>query len=221
MTETTTAVRRLSPVSFEATAAETEERGGWTVVLRYEDEGDGPCLVDLSHQARWDVQDGRLDGIQPGGVGIPQVPGRCALQSGLLINRMNRTQASVWHLKSGASPDMPSEPAYTDVTEATVFLALFGPHTFRVAEKLSALDFLGGDAPVPFLLQGPFSHVPCQIVVLERGETDAGGILLTCSRGYGRSMVGAVRAAGAEFGLQPAGERRFSAWLGALRVLPS
>jgi len=218
MTETTTAIRRLSPVSFQAAPSETEERDGWTVVLRYENEGDGPCLTDLSHKTRWDVQAGRLDDIQPGGVAVPQSWNHSVLKNGLLINRMNRTQASVWHLKK-VSPDMPPETAYTDVTEATVFLALFGPHTFRITEKLSDLDFLEADGETPFLLQGPFSHVPCQTVVLERGKADdGGGILVTCSRGYGRSMVHAVLDAGQEFGLRPAGERRFSDWLDSMPV---
>lgn len=215
MTETTTVIRRLSPVSFQAAPSESEERDGWTVVLRYENEGDGPWLADLSHKTRWDVQNGRLDDLQPGGVAVPQAWNRCVLSSGLLINRMNRTQAAVWHLKNESS-DMPSESAYTDVTEAAVFLALFGPHTFRIAEKLSALDFLVADAETPFLLQGPFSHVPCQIVVLQREKGGAGGgILLTCSRGYARSMVHAISDAGQEFGLRPAGERAFSDWLGS------
>ena len=216
MTETTSAIRRLSPVSFQAVPSETEDRDGWTVALRYENEGQGPYLVDLSHKTRWDLQNGRLDDLQPGGVAVPPSWNQCVLRNGLLVNRMNRTQASVWHLKN-AAPDMPAEPAYTDVSEATVFLALFGPHTFRIAEKLSALDFLGVDDQTPFLLQGPFSHVPCQIVVLDRGEDPVvGGILLTCSRGYGRSMVQAVLDAGQEFGLRPAGERAFSAWLEAI-----
>lgn len=213
MTETTSTIRRLSPVSFQAVPSETENRDGWTVVLNYENQGDGPHLTDLSHKPRWDVQDGRLDDLQPGGVAVPPSWNHCVLSNGLLINRMNRTQAAVWHLKNDP-PEMPSQSAYTDVSEATVFLALFGPHTFGIAEKLSALDFLGVDAQTPFLLQGPFSHVPCQIVVLDRGKDPAGGgILLTCSRGYGRSMVQAVLDAGQEFGLRPAGERVFSAWL--------
>jgi glycine cleavage system aminomethyltransferase T len=55
--------------------------------------------------------------------------------------------------------------------------------------------------------------VPCQIVTLEKTADGSGGFLLTCSRGYGDSMVGAIMEAGAEFGLRPAGENRFNNWI--------
>jgi glycine cleavage system aminomethyltransferase T len=55
--------------------------------------------------------------------------------------------------------------------------------------------------------------VPCQIVVLANAADGNGGFLLTCSRGYGDSMLHAVLEAGAEFDLRPAGEKRFSGWI--------
>ncbi len=215
--ETKSAIRRISPVCFAAAPGEREDRDGWQVVTRYENEGEeGPWLVDLSHQPRWDVQDGHVDALRPGGVSVPQEAGQCRLQEGLLINRMNRTQAAVWHL-AGASDGTPAEVAYTDVGEATLMLALFGPHTLRIWEKLSALDLAGVQRRPPFLVQGPLAHVPCQIVVAQRNSGDfGGGILWTCSRGYGRSMVHAVLDAGREFGLRPAGEQRFTDWLQSL-----
>ena len=42
------------------------------------------------------------------------------------------------------------------------------------------------------------------------------GFLLSCSRGYGDGMVGAILEAGAEFGLRPAGESRFDKWITGL-----
>jgi glycine cleavage system aminomethyltransferase T len=131
----------------------------------------------------------------------------------VLVNRMNRTQAAVWHLNPSEPPKPPAETAYTDVTEATVFLALFGPDVFSIVEKLTALDLCRPEPGPPFLVQGPFSRVPCQIVVLERnGETD-GGLLFTCSRGYTADMVASVLSAGREFGLRPAGEKAFVRWI--------
>jgi glycine cleavage system aminomethyltransferase T len=171
--------------------------------------------VDLCHKTRWDIQDPGLDGLNPLGLQIPGAPGSCSLKNGVLINRMNRTQAAIWHLDT-ETPDLPPDPGYTEVTESTVFLALFGPRIFSIAEKLTSLDFLDPAKAAPFLLQGPFSHVPCQIVTLEKNADGSGGLLLTCSRGYGHSMVHAIRDAGSEFGLRPAGENRFSAWLRGL-----
>ena len=207
-------ILRQSAVVFDAVPAKTEERDGWAVALEYEDEGPGPHVVDLSHCPRWDLQDAEIDGIQSLGIPIPNAPGQCVFEKGILINRMNRTQASVWHL-TGVTPIFPDDPAFTDVTDAAVSLAIFGPNLFAVLEKLSALDFLDPAREAPFLLQGPFSHVPCQIVILDKTLARP-GILMTCSRGYARDIVDAILAAGAEFKLRPAGEQAFSGWLAAI-----
>ena len=58
---------------------------------------------------------------------MPAVPGACTFANDTLVNRMNRTQAALWHLGGSETPTLPTEPGYTDVSEATVFLALFGP----------------------------------------------------------------------------------------------
>ncbi|CAB1068280.1 hypothetical protein D1AOALGA4SA_296 [Olavius algarvensis Delta 1 endosymbiont] len=202
---------RRSPVTFDGTPARTEMRDNWTVALEYKDQGDGPWLIDLSHRARWDLQDREIDAIQPWRATIPDTPGRCTYENGILINRMNRTQSALWHL-SGDTPDSPEGTSYTDVTDATVFLALIGKNLAAVIEKLTALDFFNPLYEPPFLLQGPLAHVPCQCVMLERSP-DRSGLLFTCSRGYARDMVHAVLDAGAEIGLRPAGESIFSHWL--------
>ena len=204
-------ILRRSAVSFDAAPAKTEERDNWSVVLEYEDEGAGPYVVDLSHRSRWDLQDAEIGGVQTMGIRVPDKPGQCVFENGFLINRMNRTQASVWHL-SGETPVLPDDPAFTDITDSTVFLAVFGQDLFAILEKLSALDFLDSSRQTPFLLQGPFSHLPCQIVTLDK-TPGRSGILMTCSRGYARDMVGAILEAGMEFKLRPAGEQAFSNWL--------
>jgi hypothetical protein len=205
---------RRSALSFDATPAKTEERDNWSVVLEYEDQGAGPYVIDLSHRARWDLQDAEIGGIQPLGIQVPDIPGQCGFENGILINRMNRTQASIWHL-SGETPALPDDPAFTDITDSTVFLAVCGKDLFSILEKLTSLDFLDPSQKTPFLLQGPFSHVPCQIVTLEK-TPERSGILVTCSRGYARDMVGAILEAGAEFKLRPAGEQAFTGWLNEL-----
>jgi hypothetical protein len=83
---------RRSPVTFDSTPAQTEVRDNWKVVLEYEGQGDGPWVIDLSHRVRWDLQDREIDAIQPWALKIPDAPGRCIYENGILINRMNRTQ---------------------------------------------------------------------------------------------------------------------------------
>ncbi len=202
---------RRSAVTFDSTPARTEVRDQWTVALEFEDEGTGPWVIDLSHRARWDLQDRNIGEIRPWGLNIPDAPGKCGLKNGILINRMNRTQASIWHL-AGDRPESPQDTAYTDVTDATVFLALIGKNIASLLEKLTSLDFYNPLNAAPFLLQGPLSHVPCQCVMLDKSP-DHSGILYTCSRGYARSMVDGLLEAGAEFGLRPAGENTFNRWL--------
>ncbi len=202
---------RRSPVSFVVRPAKTEMRDNWTVALQYDAEETGPYVVDLSHRTRWDLQDGDIAKAEPWGIHIPDAPGQCVFDSGILINRMNRTQASIWHL-TGDKPADPEGPAFTDITDVTVFLALFGQEVFAIAEKLSALDFLDPLKKTPFLLQGPFSHVPCQIVTLGKSPERC-GLLMTCSRGYAGTMIASILEAGEEFGLRPAGEKAFTGWL--------
>ena len=205
---------RRSPVSFDVRPAKTEMRDNWTVVLEYDAEDTGPYVIDVSHRTRWDLQDADIAMVQPWGIQVPDIPGKCIFNNGILINRMNRTQASIWHL-TGEKPDDPEGPAFTEVTDVTVFLALFGKEIFSIAEKLTALDFFDPLKKTPFLLQGPFSHVPCQIVTLEK-TPERCGILMTCSRGYAGSMIASILEAGEEFGLRPGGENAFTGWLGEL-----
>jgi hypothetical protein len=205
-------IKRQSPVQFKVSPLKTEVRDNWTVALEYDEEGQGPWLVDLAHKTRWDLQDGKVGEQRPCGLDVPATPGACTFADNTLINRMNRTQTSIYHL-GAAAPALPDFAGYTDVTESTVFVALFGPKAFFIAEKLTALDFLDPSQKTPFLYQGPFCHVPCQIVTLERAADGSGGFLLTCSRGYGDSMVHAILEAGSPLGLRPAGENRFNAWI--------
>lgn len=211
-----TTMMRISPVQFDVQPTEVEDRDGWRVVKNYEKEGQGPNIVDLSHRPRWDVQDKNVAELAPvEGLTIPATPGEVVLENGVLINRMNGTQAAIWHL-DGETPEKPADmPMVTDTTEATLSLALVGPSVFDMTEKLTNLDLGNPNLTTPRLVQGPFSHVPCQIVVFANQDKE-GGILFTCSRGYGHDMVHAILEAGKEFDLRPAGEKRFHAWLQSL-----
>ena len=141
---------RRSPISFDAAPAQTVNRGGWEVVLTYEDEkGSGARLVDLSHKSKWDVQDGDIESIKPFGLDVPADYNACNLGDGMIVNRMNRTQAAVWQLGE-AAPEAPAEAAYTETTDAQALIALFGPDAPAIAETLTGLDLFpapGGNSP--------------------------------------------------------------------------
>ena len=208
-------LEKISPVVFKSTPVKTENRDNWEVVMEYSTEGDGPYLVDLSHKPRFDLQDSNLAKKKPFGINLPDILGSSVLEKGILASRMNRTQVSLYNLGEQDNSSIMNEPGITDVTESTIFVALIGKSIFSICEKLTALDFMDPARTAPFLFQGPFSHVPCQIVTLER-EGDKGGLILTCSRGYGQDMIHSILHAGEEFGLKPAGEDRFTAWINCL-----
>jgi hypothetical protein len=213
-------IQRISPVVFKSTPLKKEKRDNWEVVIEYHSEGDGPYLVDLSHRPRFDLQTSNLAAKKPFGIVIPETPGNSVLENGILANRMNLTQVSLYNLNGQDLADqdnisMPDEHEYTDVTEATLCVALIGKDVFSICEKLTALDFMDKQRIAPFLFQGPFSHVPCQIVTLSK-EGNNSGLILTCSRGYGRDMIHSILHAGEEFELKPAGEDKFTAWINSL-----
>ena len=212
-----TVIKRRSPVVFDRRALEKVDWGEWTVVRRFEGEGEGPLLIDLSHRPRWDIQHRDLDRIYPLQRTLPQSPGACRSSDPFWFNRLNRTQATIWQLAEEAL-QMPEEAAFTAITDATVFLALIGDTIFSITEQLTALDLSDPSRTRPFLLQGPLAHVSCQIVVEAGTGGGARGILLTCSRGYARDMVSAIMDAGAHLHLQPAGEAAFQSWLKSLAV---
>jgi glycine cleavage system aminomethyltransferase T len=176
------------------------------VVLEYADEGTGPWLVDLSHCPRLDIQGRELQGLLPKGIPVPEAPGRVNTVQGMMITLMNAVQACLWLFES--TTDIPRSFEVTEITEGSAGLALLGNDSFRIAEKLTDLDLLSPKLKAPFLLQGPFCHVPCQVVVLER-EPGREALVFTCSRGYAHDMVHAVVEAGKEYGLRAAGEERF------------
>ena len=207
-------IKRYSPVSFGKTPIRTEVRDNWTIAMAYDEEGTGPFLVDLSHLVRLDLQTLDLSSVTPFGASVPEPSVTSVLKDGVLINRMNKTQASVFQLPGNDSA-LPEEAFFTNVTESTLCLAILGKEVFSIMEKLSSLDFMDPALTAPFLFQGPCSHVPCQIVTLNR-EGESSGLMLTCSRGYGKDMVHSILDAGAEFGLKPGGEERFTAWINTL-----
>jgi hypothetical protein len=208
----TVSLERRSPVKLKGRPIKTEIRDGRQIVSGNAGNGKVLHIVDLSHFSRWDIQDKTLDRIRPYGEMVPKIPGRIMMSENLLIGRLNATQAVVWHF-SKVPPDLPQADAFTDITDAAVALALTGPSVLNMVEKLCALDLGDPSKTPPFLVQGPFSQVPCHIWVLDR--TDSGGCLaLTCSRGYAHDMINAILEAGAEYNITFGGEDLFKAWFG-------
>ncbi len=203
--------KRLSPVQFAASESETIRCGDWRVVHSYEDEGEGPWLVDLSHLQRWDYQHSDVTSQSPFGLCVPGNPGETSVLADFLVSRMNTTQVSIWHL--GRSDMEVEDPAMTDISDAHCMLAVVGRGTQAVMEQVSILDLFNPRRPMPFLTQGPVLKIPCQVVTL---GTDC--ILMTFSRGYGQTFAEALLHASSGCGIRPAGENVFRRFMGRLQV---
>ncbi|MSR03385.1 MAG: sarcosine oxidase subunit gamma SoxG [Gemmatimonadetes bacterium] len=198
---------RQSPVRFDAGALERVQRDGWDIIRRYPDEGGGPWLIDLSHRSRWDLQHPEVGSQRPFGVPVPGKPGEVAISGGFVVNRMNRTQASLWHLGASDRPLMPSGIGFTETTDGHCMLAFLGSEIASVFEHLTNLDLFDRERGLPRLVQGPVLHVPCQVVALDRSA-----VVMTLSRGYGRTFAEAALKFARPCGLGPAGEARFDEW---------
>ena len=203
--------RRRSPVRFDAVPSRVERRAGRDVVLDYESDRaseDAPgrtSLIDLSHRARWDVQGRDIQTVRPFGLDVPPNPGEATVEAGIMVNRMNRTQASLWHVGPVAPPSPPTRPHYTDTTDSHCWLAIVGDAAPAVLECVTDLDLFDPARSRPFLTQGPILQVPCQLVTWREDL-----VLIAFSRGYGQTFVEALLASTRHAGLRPAGERVFT-----------
>jgi len=210
MTERMPRAVRRSPIRLAAAPAQTESREGWEVVLGYEEEGEGPWLVDLSHRRRWDLQDRDVAARRPFGRTVPAAPGEVRIERGLMLSRMNRTQVTIAHVGPDATPAEDAVhgdigPGCTETTDAHAWLAVIGPRVAEVLEHACPLDLFPAGRQPPLLTQGPVLHVPCQIVTCGRDR-----VLLTLARGYAQTFAESMLHSGRRLGLAPGGERRFT-----------
>jgi glycine cleavage system aminomethyltransferase T len=129
----------------------------------------------------------------------------------VIVSRLNSSQASIWRF-SETTPAWSDLSCSTEMTDAYALMALIGRETKGIIEKVSALDLTPPDKKPPFILLGQVLQIPMQLVLMD-GEKRPSGILLACSRGYAQCVVRALLDAGSEFGLKPAGEKRFVDWM--------
>lgn len=200
--------QRHSPITFPGRAIRTDPRDNMEIVLEYEDEGEAPWLVDLSHLPKWNLQGENLSSLSPGNLPMPPETLDCTQEANHLITRVKTNWAMIWDL-SGRNADRFDDFACTDVTEAYAMLAVIGRHTFAIMEKVTNLDLTDPTRKPPFLQLGPVLHVRTQTVVLDR-DSDTPAVIIAAARGYGQCMAEALLEAGAEWNLRPAGESVFT-----------
>ncbi len=204
--------KKQSPTRFPKRPSKTEYRNGWEVALAYGNDCAPLVVIDLSHISKWEIYDRQLEGRTLGPVTIPPAPGEVILTPGLAVCLCRPSVALIWQLADEFSWDLPTGATFTEVTDGYALIALIGDDGPRVMEKITDLDLVLAAGQTARLIQGPVLDGACRIMFFSKPDSST-GLLLAVSRGAGQSVVDAILDAGAEFGLQPAGEEVFKKWL--------
>lgn len=204
--------RRTSPFDMGWTPEEVGRSNGWDVALTYRGEPRRSRLfvTDLSHVPKWALHRKDMETPESGRPRIPQKPGEAEMDGDRLVVRLTPTECLILVVR-GEAP-LPEEVAYTDMTDGYAALALVGPKCFEVLRKLSPVDMEAPEKTVPCAAQAPVHDLRCVMVRLE-GKEAIPGLIILAERGYGPFLLDIVLDAGRQFGVSPAGWRRFESWL--------
>jgi hypothetical protein len=186
---------------------ETVEREGWTLAQTYPDEDPvGTFLVDLSHLPKALVVGAAADKL------THLEPGRAGWEGRRLICCRKPGERIVLDLAGSSVPAWP-DPGYTDLTDAWVLLAVIGPETGAIMQRLIAIDFDRPDLNGPVYLITRAHGLWVQVVNL---KTAPPACLIACDRSLGQHLAGAVIHAGHHLDLRPSGLEAFDRWLGKM-----
>jgi sarcosine oxidase gamma subunit len=204
-------LKRVSPVSLPDKVAKSEERNGYTVVLKYQHENEkDPWIIDLCHRPKYDFQCNGEDSGTPMGLALPAEPGNAVIEKGWLISAVGTSQFSLIHI--GQEEYMlPVESGFSDLTDGRCLLAIGGKGASELMEKFTRMDFNDKKLSSPCMLQGPMIHTYGQLHIL--GKKDDKVFMVNLGRGYAGSVAHAILDVGEPYNLKPAGEDVFTRWL--------
>jgi len=185
---------------------------GWDVALTYRGEKrqSGLFVADLSHLPKWAFHGTESAHRNLSGPPVPQKPGEVTVDGERMVIRLTPTE-SLFLLVHGEGP-VPEEAGFTDMTDGYGALAVVGRRCFGVLRNLSPLDVEAPNRRAPFAVQGPVHDLRCVIVRLE-GKEGIPGLIILAERGYGPFLLDILLDGGGEYGISPAGWRRFETWL--------
>lgn len=192
---------------MEQSVFQGELRNGWEIVTRFENEGNAPWVIDLSHAQKFDIPNPPLFQGRFQDISLPEKPGGIHIQRGLISSRLNGQQSFVLNLTK-LPITVIDDIRITDVTDAFALLALIGHSVFEILETVTSLDLFAPGKKPPFVLQGPVLGLR-SILFLLQGEKKTPVILVAVPRGYGQSFTEALLRAGEPWDLSPAGENVF------------
>ncbi len=203
-------LKKVSPVSLPGNIAKSEERNGYTVVLKYQYENDnGPWIIDLCHRPKYDFQCNGENSGTPG-LALPTAPGNALIEKGWLVSALGTSQFSLIHI--GLEEYMlPDEFGFSDLTDGRCLFAIGGKGASKLMEQFTRMNFNDKKLSAPCILQGPMIHTYGQLHILGEGYNKV--FMVNLGRGYAGSVIHAILDAGEPYDLKPAGEDVFTRWL--------
>jgi hypothetical protein len=190
-----------------AVTPETIEEAGWTLVMRYEDEGDdlATSLIDLSHRPKALVVGPAAEALGP------LDPGRAAWGGQVYVCCRKPGERILFDLTGPLEPIWPND-LYTDMTDAWALLAVLGQKANEVMHRMMPIDFERPDLRGPFYAISRSRGIWVQLI---NPKIEQPCFLLACDRSHGQNLVEALFLAGRPLDLKPAGLGRVAGWLNA------
>lgn len=188
-------------VSSEWGVPKTVSIRGWNLATSYPAESNAAAhLVDLSHCPKavlWGPHDMSL------------APGQVQWTGTAFISCRKPGEHIIWHI-TGEPPDG-SNPYYTDLTDAWALMAIIGPRTVDILNRLIPIDF-----EQPHRREAWFGVVRCHGLWVQvlNPKKETPGILLACERSHTHNLVQELLQNGVPLGLQPGGLNGVDTWLG-------
>ena len=187
-----------------------EIQWGWPVITRFEsaETRSQMGLTDLTHRPKALVQGPAVERL-----GV-LTPGKALWTGQAFVGCLKPDEAVLFDLTGSMEPRWP-DPHYTDMTEAWVLLALFGPHAKEVIQRLVEIDVERPDLDGPFYLVTKSHAITLHIVNPKGPEL---GFILACDRSHGQNLFDSCIRAGRQLGLRPVGIEAFQKWFDDLRL---
>jgi sarcosine oxidase gamma subunit len=204
--------QRTPPFDIGLMPEKIKNLNGWPVALTYvgEKRRNRLFLTDLSHVPKWAFHRKDMDGAQPFGLKMSRKPGQVRVEGDRLGVRLTPSKCLIMVLR-GEAP-VPEDVAYTDVSEGYAAFAVVGSSCLDLLGKLSPVDLEASELRAPCAAQAPVHDLRCVILRLE-GKEAISGLIILGERGYGPFLLNVLLDAGKQFGISPAGWRRFETWL--------
>ena len=208
----TNRIGRQSPLDMGLKPDDIVEKKGWEIVQTYQGEkaGNSLFITDLSHVPQWTLQSRQFSSVLPKDMDIPVRPGQVSLEEGILVCRLSHDECRM--MDFGAKDMSFEDPHYTDMTDAFATFALVGTQCLEVLSRLSPVDLDGPNRSPLSGAQAPVEDVTCLLLSIRRDDVEP-GLIVSAPRGYGGFLVEVFQDAGGEFGIAPAGWKRFHGWL--------